>query len=464
MFPAPVAHPNAPPNRSVRMTQDSPLHIAVVGAGIAGLACAWLLAGRHRVTLFEAAERLGGHANTVTVAGPHGDLAVDTGFIVYNERTYPNLTAMLRHLGVATQPSDMSFAVSLDDGALEYAGTGPGGLFAQPGNLISLRFWAMLRDLLRFYRAAPRDLPRLAAEGLTLGQYLDRGGFGRAFQQDHLLPMAAAIWSAPPGALRDYPAAAFLRFCHTHGLLALRDRPQWRSITGGSRSYVNRLAAGLAGQIRRDSAVVHLTRAPQHVSLRRADGTEALFDHAVIATHADQALALLGDPDPEEASLLGAFRYSRNLAVLHSDAGLMPRRRAVWSSWNYLGRRDGSVAPAVSYWMNRLQNLPPEHDLFVTLNAPRPPRSGTLLASERYDHPLFDTAALAAQRGLWARQGQLRTWFCGAHFGAGFHEDGLQAGLAVAEALGGVRRPWHVPDESGRLPQPLAGTEAAFAR
>jgi predicted NAD/FAD-binding protein len=445
------------------MTWNDTRDVAVIGSGISGLACAWLLSARHRVTLFEAAERLGGHSNTAAVASPAGTLAVDTGFIVYNERTYPNLTALFRHLGVATQPSDMSFAVSLDDGALEYAGTSLAGLFAQRRNLIRPRFWAMLRDLLRFYRAAPRDLAALEADGRTLGAYLDAGRFGRALQDDHLLPMGAAIWSAPPGAMRDHPAAAFIRFCATHGLLALRDRPVWRTVTGGSRRYVAALAAPLAGRIRCEAKVAAVRRDASGVTVQVPGHAPDRFDDVVIATHADQALAMLPDADAAERQVLGAFRYSRNLAVLHSDSGLMPKRRAVWSSWNYLGRRDGATAPAVSYWMNRLQNLPSGFDLFVTLNPPRPPHAGTLLRSERYDHPVFDGAALAAQRELWALQGRRRTWFCGAHFGAGFHEDGLQAGLAVAEALGGVRRPWQVADESGRIFLPATIERAAAA-
>jgi len=445
------------------MAQSAPLDIAVIGSGISGLCCAWLLAARHRVTLYEAADRLGGHANTVIATTPDGPVPVDTGFIVYNERTYPNLAALFRHLGVVTVPSNLSFAVSLDDGALEYACTDLTGLFAQPGNLTSRRFWAMLRDTLRFYHHAPRALAAGWADALTLGEFLEKFRFGRAFREDHLLPMAAAIWFATPGTMLGHPAAAFIRFCAAHGLLSLRDRPLWRSVAGGSTSYVERLAAPLAGRIRRDCPVRRISREGDGVRVQGAGFAPRRFDHVVIATHADQALALLADADAAERALLGAFRYSRNLAVLHSDAGLMPQRRRVWASWNYIGRRDGAARPMVSTWMNRLQRLPTGRDLFVTLNPTRPPRAGMLLHSERYDHPVFDTAALAAQRALWSLQGRRRTWFCGAHFGAGFHEDGLQAGLAVAEALGEVRRPWLVPDESGRIALP-ARHEAAPTR
>ncbi len=423
--------------------------IAIIGTGISGMAAAWLLNQRHDITVFEQADRIGGHTNTVDVPVDKGFLAVDTGFIVYNEATYPNLTALFKHLEVATQPSDMSFAVSLDEGRTEYSGASVAGLLAQKRNLLRPRFWSMLRDVVRFYRDGKRDACRLD-EATTLGAYLDQGRYGAAFRQDHLLPMAAAIWSAPAEAILDFPAASFLRFQENHGLLNLHDRPLWRTVVGGSQRYVERLTEPYAERIRRDAEVVRIQPIGDGVVVHAKNGDHDRFDDVVIATHADQALKMLAEPSMDEQSLLGAFTYSRNRAVLHTDPSFMPRRRTAWASWNHLGGEgDRRATPTVTYWMNALQRLPHGRDVFVTLNPAREPHG--ILHEEVYMHPLYDRAAVSAQRRLWSLQGRRSVWFCGAYFGAGFHEDGLQAGLAVAETLGAVRRPWHVENESGRI-------------
>ncbi len=428
-----------------RETSDRSLDVAVVGSGISGLSAAWLLSKRHRVVLFEADNRLGGHSHTVDAAG----LAVDTGFIVFNEFTYPNLTALFEHVGTATKRSDMSFAVSLDDGRLEYSGTGLLGLFAQRRNAISPRFWRMLRDLVRFYREAPRNVAALGM--ITLDEYLDAAGYGEGFRNDHLYPMAAAIWSTPAAKIGAYPAAAFIRFCETHGLLKLSGRPVWHTVNGGSRSYVRVLAEAVT-EVVANYPIRQIVRTANSAEIIGHDGHRRCFDRVVIATHADQALEMLADPSSEERRLLGAFEYIDNDTVLHSDSRLMPRRRRVWSSWNYMTRDDDDGRKlAVTYWMNRLQAIQTDRPLFVTLNPHREITPGAILRRMSYSHPRFDARAMQAQKQLWSLQGRRNTWFCGAYFGAGFHEDGLQAGLAVAEAVGGVQRPWTVPDESGRI-------------
>ncbi len=439
---------------SARRDDRTPLDMAIVGGGIAGLACAWLLSERHRVTVYESAEYAGGHANTVEVATRSGRQPIDTGFIVYNEATYPNLTAMFQYLGVRTRASDMSFAVSLDDGRLEYAGTDLNGLFAQKLNLFRPRFWGMLRDVWRFYRDAPGDLPRLERELISLDTYLHDGNYGAAFRDDHLLPMAASIWSCAPADAGLQPAAAFIRFCDNHGLLKITGRPIWHTVDGGSREYVQRLTKTFADRIHTNCPVHSVERVEGGVGIHSMAGVR-VHDHAILACHADQALRLLGHgATTGERAVLGEFRYTGNTAVLHTDDTLMPKRRGVWASWNYTGRSGTThpeTRPCVTYWMNRLHRLEENTQYFVTLNPPRPPRPGTLLRTQNYEHPVFDTLAIRAQRRLWPLQGDGGVWFCGAHFGAGFHEDGLQAGLAVAEQLGGVRRPWTVANESARI-------------
>jgi predicted NAD/FAD-binding protein len=428
------------------------LSIAVIGTGVSGLVAAWLLSRRHEVTVFEQAPRIGGHCNTIPVDTAAGTLPVDTGFIVYNPVNYPNLTALFAHLGVATRPSEMSFSVSRHGGQMEYGGGNLAALFAQPGNVLRTAFWSMLKDLLRFYRSAPDALARKNLSAMTLGEYLEREGYGASFRDNHLLPMAAAIWSAPAASMLDCSIEAFVRFFDNHGLLNLRDRPQWRTVIGGSKAYVSKVTESSHAKFLTSTPVVTVTRLPRGVMVTDFSGASRRFDHAVLATHADQAIALLSDADQHERRLLGAFRYTANRAVLHSDAGFMPRRRRVWSSWNYVqATTDGIERAHVTYWMNRLQGLPSEHPLFVTINPSRKPDPGAVIHTEDYTHPVFDTAAAAAQRELWALQGRRNTWFCGAYFGSGFHEDGAQAGLAVAEDLGGEKRPWTVAGESSRI-------------
>jgi uncharacterized protein len=412
--------------------------IAVVGAGIAGLASAWLLSKHHQVTLFEAGSYLGGHTNTVDVMLEGQIHPVDTGFLVFNDRTYPNLIALFDELGVQAHPSEMTFSVSLDGGNLEWAGTNLNTVFAQRRNMFSPTFIGMLRDIMRFNGSAERNLHLATETRASMGELLSAGGYGGAFQQHYLLPMAASIWSSATADILSFPATTFLRFCLNHALLQVNRRPRWKTVLGGGREYVRRIAQRL-DDVRLETPVRGVRRDADGVDILTDHGPQR-FDALVLATHAPDSLTMLDDADELERDLLRAVRYQPNVAVLHTDVNLLPRRRRVWSAWNYLGARhlDGTRPVCVSYLVNQLQPLPFDTPVVVTLNPVTEPAPGTELRRFVYDHPQFDLAAIDAQHRLPSLQGRRRTWFAGAWTGYGFHEDGLKSALHVAADFGAL--------------------------
>ena len=419
--------------------------IAVVGSGISGLAAAWLLSrGGHAVTLFEADSRLGGHSNTIDVTLDGHTHPVDTGFLVFNDRTYPNLIALFKQLDVQSVESEMTFAVSLQEPDLEWAGSNLLTVFGQKRNLLRRPFWAMLSDILRFNRESSAWLATHPGQPRNLRDFLLEGRYARSFCDWYLLPMAAAIWSCPTSQMLDMPLATFVRFCQNHGLLQVFDRPLWRTVTGGSRAYVQRIAAQLR-DVRLACPVRAVVRQGMQLRVVHARGSES-FDQVVAACHSDQALALLGDSaSPAQREVLSAVRYQANRALLHTDARLLPRDRRLWSAWNYFaGRGDPGAQPVgVSYLINRLQPLPFKTPVVVTLNPAFEPDPAHVIAEFDYAHPVFDGPAIAAQQRLAATQGQGGIWLAGAWGGYGFHEDGLKSALRVANGLG-VHAPWQV--------------------
>lgn len=430
---------------------DGKQHIAVIGAGVSGLSAAWLLGQRHHVTLFEASDYLGGHTHTVDVELEGKTHPVDTGFLVFNDKTYPNLIAFFALLGVDSVATEMSFAVSLENPDLEWAGSNLATIFGQKRNLANRRFWAMLADILRFNRASVAGLANPADSDQTLRAFLAEGRYSSAFTDWYLLPMAAAIWSCPTDQMLDMPVATFVRFCQNHGLLQVFNRPLWRTVKGGGREYVRKIAAQL-DDIRLACPVHAVIRETDGLRVVHAAGSER-FDQVVMACHSDQALALLGATASRgQREVLSAIRYQPNRAVLHTDRALLPRNPALWSAWNYFagGGQPGQQPVSVSYLINRLQPLPFETPVAVTLNPAREPDPAQVIAEFDYAHPILDGPAIAAQRRLAGVQGENGVWLCGAWGSYGFHEDGLRSALRVANGLG-IRAPWQ---EEGALTQP----------
>ncbi|MEM9014341.1 MAG: FAD-dependent oxidoreductase [Pseudomonadota bacterium] len=422
--------------------------VAIIGSGIAGLSAAYGLQHSFDITVFEQNDSIGGHTNTVWVDEGDKKVPVDTGFIVFNSRNYPNLTALFDRLDVASNETTMHFSVSARPGGLEYSSRGFSGLFADKKNLASPKFLAMVADILRFYRAAP-DVASTTPD-LTIGEFLAAGRYGKSFIRDHLMPMAAAIWSCPADTMLEFPAASLARFFVNHGLVELATPIKWRSVDGGSQSYIAPLTAGFADRIRTNSPVSAVTRTDAGIEVHSENGVEH-FDEVVFACHGPQARRLLVDADREEFAILSAFETEPNTAVLHTDPALMPRRRQAWASWNYLRNDNDNQNLSVTYWMNALQKIDTDTNYFVTLNPAVEPAADRVVKELRYDHPVFDGDAMRAQKDIWSIQGRRRAWFCGAYLGYGFHEDGVQSGLAVAESMSDWRRPWAFDYSSERL-------------
>jgi predicted NAD/FAD-binding protein len=438
--------------------------IAIIGSGIAGLGAAYALSQKYDITLYERDSRFGGHANTEVINVEGEEIAVDTGFIVYNEVNYPNLTALFAHLGTPTKPSDMSFGFSMKGGQFEYACDNLNKIFAQRLNILKPSFWGAFRDVMRFIKIAPQQLANDEIGDISLGDWLKREGFGELFRDGFILPMGGAIWSTPTDKMTAFPARNLLTFFDNHDLYTgLAAAIQWRTVDGGSHAYVDQIIEHLGPNAQTNRAVTSVIRLGGKVEINFADGKRDVVDQVIFACHAPDACAMLNAQDPEEAEVLGAFHTTQNTAILHRDPSLMPKRKKVWSSWSMItddihnSKRLADEPVSLTYWMNRLQTLPTNHDIFVTLNAQRRPDPALTIAEYSYAHPGYDSVTFAAQARLDNVQGRGGVWYAGAWTGWGFHEDGLKSGLRVAAALGAR------PDWAADLGAPLVTFESRIA-
>ena len=415
------------------------MRIAVVGAGVAGLYAAWQLAKYYEVTLYEQHGRVGGHTDTHRVESPYGTLAVDSGFIIFNVERYPLFSAWLDELGVRSRVTEMSFGVCCQQSGLEYNATSVNKLFCQRRNLLKPSFLGMVRDILKFYRQAPTLLDSLD-ENVSLGEWLAESGLGRAFAEDHLIPITSALWSTPPQQVHEFPMRYLLEFMRNHNMLQANHRPIWRTIQGGSQTYVERALARYQGRLELSTSVKKIARMANGIAVQSSDG-EREYDQVILACHADQALAMLHEPNPMERELLGAFEFTQNDTVLHTDATRMPRNRLAWSSWNVRrDQQDHAGAAQITYWMNRLQGLPPDSPkdsapYLVSLNQTDRINPDKILKRRSYAHPLYTRQSRAAQKQWAAINGKDRVWFCGAYWGYGFHEDAVRSSDRVIQGL-----------------------------
>lgn len=410
------------------------MRVAIIGTGVSGNVVARLLHRDHDLHVFEAGDQVGGHARTVRVEALGGTYHVDVGFMVFNDRTYPNFLRMLGDLGVESRPSDMSFSVRCERSGWEYQGSSLDGLFAQRGNLVRPAFWGMLRDIFRFNRQSPRVLE--TQDSCSIGEYLAANGYGAAFVERYLVPMASAIWSARRDRMLEFPAHFLIGFFLNHGLLQLRDRPQWRTVVGGAQRYVEALTAPFRERIRLNCPVRRVARHAEHVVVEAAGKMPEVFDRVVFATHADQTLDMLADADELERRTLGAVAYQPNRAVLHTDTSLLPQRRRAWASWNYYVPAEPDCPPIVTYDLSRLQGHQTTSPLCLTLNDGGRVDRALVLEEFAFEHPAYGPDSLAAQRRHKELNGHRKSYYCGAYWGFGFHEDGLRSGLAVAECFG----------------------------
>jgi predicted NAD/FAD-binding protein len=412
--------------------------VAVIGSGISGMATAYLLSSRYDVTLYEKNKMVGGHTRTKTVQHKDKFISVDTGFIVFNHVNYPELTAMFNYLGVATHKSDMTFAFSMNNGSFEWGAANLNAVFGQRSNLFKPSFYRMIADVKKFFKVAPQSID--TSVELTLGELLRDLEMGEDFCNRFIIPMGAAIWSCPAQTMLGFPAKTFVQFFQNHGLLSLDGQHQWYTVTGGSQEYVKKITAPIMDKIKLDSAVERVWRQGDKLALQTHIGEKRHYDHVVLASHADESLAMLVDATPEEKNILGAFKYQKNLAYLHADKNQMPKRKACWASWNY--NADTSNQVSLTYWMNLLQGIDTNYPLFVTLNPTAPIDPSLVFDQHWFTHPIFTQEAIAAQQRIADIQGKRNIWFCGAYQRYGFHEDGLMSAIAVAKQMGATI-PWH---------------------